>query len=682
MLKIIEQFVRRMLMGKGSGILQIPPKKDVTKFSKNLLKKFKANGIPDSAIKNPRDVKIIWEQITNREARIMQNNMMNIVREGTEKFKTKKSADVHPFQGFTPKVIEGSKRKEGIEKIDVGEVLPKESPMTKDEFFRIKQGLSTKIKLNTLPENKQLAKEFINRKNTEFNSLNETGKKEILERLEISIKNEQSSFATPVKPEDMASGGIARVGMSKGGALFKFIEGLFIKASNDIRLGKGMFKGLDQKQRMVQHDNLVKKMTEWQKTKTLPEGMEQYFGIDAEKAFTGATKKVKSGKEEVITVDGEIAKKSDRNRAPTADEVEDYMSDLPHGGEMDWYDFGNTIDELDKAVADHKAYVANQYQRYKRGDLDKYVKPEVLEEQRLSYQKKIDNVLDKAYDEVFYQRPSSGDYKHDADVLSDSIAEQLGKVYDDLPIMHRSQIYDTALNRVTQDMQIKKRMQDIKEKIELDLFDTKGKTPHAEGGIAGELHLNEGGRVPMWLGGGLSKGKDLLRELMKYFSKGSKHGKSPSEMLKLVNPKVFQKYLDDPSLYTKYNKETGIMAPQMIQEMMEKIGKDRVGVIEDILRSARNIKKADDSAVTFKTQVIEDLVSKGTDRKTAEMFAEQMSEVVTRNIGPKNVPKITDEGLLQLETIQKNLIMKDRQLNAEGGRVSLSKGGLAHILGV
>ena len=56
------------------------------------------------------------------------------------------------------------------------------------------------------------------------------------------------------------------------------------------------------------------------------------------------------------------------------------------------------------------------------------------------------------------------------------------------------------------------------------------------------------------------------------------------------------------------------------------------------------------------------------------MFAEQMSEVVTRNIGPKNVPKITDEGLLQLETIKKNLIMKDRKLHAAGG--------LAHILGV
>ena len=39
-----------------------------------------------------------------------------------------------------------------------------------------------------------------------------------------------------------AQGG--RIGMAGGGALFKFIEKLFIKASNDIRQGKGKWKGL------------------------------------------------------------------------------------------------------------------------------------------------------------------------------------------------------------------------------------------------------------------------------------------------------------------------------------------------------------------------------------------------------------------------------------------------------
>ena len=79
-----------------------------------------------------------------------------------------------------------------------------------------------------------------------------TGKETTTELLEI-FKN---------RPKK-ASGGIARVGFSKGKlakGFFEFVEGLFIKASNDIRLGRGLFKGLDQKQKMVQHDNLVKKM--------------------------------------------------------------------------------------------------------------------------------------------------------------------------------------------------------------------------------------------------------------------------------------------------------------------------------------------------------------------------------------------------------------------------------------
>ena len=80
MLEIIKQFVRRMLMGRGKGILQIPPQKNVDDFALDLYKKFKKNGIPDEAIKNPRDVKIIWEQITNREAEILSTNLKDVLK--------------------------------------------------------------------------------------------------------------------------------------------------------------------------------------------------------------------------------------------------------------------------------------------------------------------------------------------------------------------------------------------------------------------------------------------------------------------------------------------------------------------------------------------------------------------------------------------------------------------------
>ena len=194
-------------------------------------------------------------------------------------------------------------------------------------------------------------------------------------------------------PGGMASGG--RIAMAGGGALFKFIEKLFIKASNDIRLGRGKWKGLDQKQRIVQHDNLTKKVTEFQKTGKLPEGTEQYFDVNPNEAFAAASKKVK-----------------------------------------------------------------------KTGPLVS------------------DDVLAKAYDEVFYQKPASGDYKYDADVLSDSIAEQLGKEsLDDFSQVQQTEIYNRALRRVTDDLKMKRNLKDVEQKIELQMFDPKDRKPNAEGGI-------------------------------------------------------------------------------------------------------------------------------------------------------------------------------------------------------
>jgi len=63
------------------------------------------------------------------------------------------------------------------------------------------------------------------------------------------------------------------------------------------------------------------------------------------------------------------------------------------------------------------------------------------------------------------------------------------------------------------------------------------------------------------------------------------------------------------------------------------------------------------------------MVSKGTDRKIAEGFAETLSKSLLKDVGPK----VTKQGLLELENIQKNLLTKDRQLN--------SSGGLARMLG-
>ena len=154
----------------------------------------------------------------------------------------------------------------------------------------------------------------------------------------------------------------------------KFVERLLIKASNEIRQGIGKWKGLNDAQKVAQHDNLTKLATEFQKTKKFDVRINEYTGIDAEKAFVEAQAKVKSPVK--------------KDRVANADELDDYIEILDPTGEAGVVEEGMTIKTLDKMVAEHKAYVDDMYKQYKRGDLDKYVKPEVLEEQKLFRQKK------------------------------------------------------------------------------------------------------------------------------------------------------------------------------------------------------------------------------------------------------------------------------------------------------
>ena len=80
----------------------------------------------------------------------------------------------------------------------------------------------------------------------------------------------------------------------------KFIEKQFLKASNDIRQGKGLFKGLTQDQWIKQHDNLTKKLKEWEMSgkKALPPGMKEYFGMN-EIQLANAFKKAEAGSKEL-----------------------------------------------------------------------------------------------------------------------------------------------------------------------------------------------------------------------------------------------------------------------------------------------------------------------------------------------------------------------------------------------
>ena len=189
------------------------------------------------------------------------------------------------------------------EVIDLKSAAPAEGITTTPQ--RIKQGFSTKIKLNSESENRELIKELIGRKNAEFNSLNVEQRKEILDLLDAQMKK-----------SDFASGG--RIGMRSGTKIIdyaikvaeliakhgpkmaerwkKFYEGFAIKASNEIRQGLGKWKDLTISQKTTQHDNLTKVTEGIIKTKKYDPKLDEYAGINIPKEFIAAQAKVKKPK--------------------------------------------------------------------------------------------------------------------------------------------------------------------------------------------------------------------------------------------------------------------------------------------------------------------------------------------------------------------------------------------------
>jgi hypothetical protein len=466
-----------------------------------------------------------------------------------------------------------------------------------------------------------MVKDLILRKNKEFNSLDRTQQKEILDRIQNQIKESKAQSAKTINPDDempFASGGLARVGMAGGGILKEFIEKLFIKASNDIRQGKGLFKGLNQEQMITQHDNLTKMLKKWEMSgkKGLPEGAEQFIG----------------------------------------------MNDL----------------QVTKAIKDATSEV------------------------------EINKVLNQAYDEVAGGSGFSDDYKMAADQLSDSIAEQLGKNFDDLSQTQQTQIQNIALKRTTQDLKkrlsqqtaegiqdgtidisdpkvaeeftafIKKsdpegykkleqkiksddlfdaegklnkkavlqEVKDSEEKMLLDKFDVKGRTKQASGGIAGQLHLNEGGRVPMIFGGSAG-----LKGLIASIKAGLNKSRSAKDKIKTLFPKYSADEKELLKLGEKYlPKDSATLAAKEIEAKAEGIQVliDRLKHDKKLLERQAKNKAMNDPNLDF--------------------MMESLEKTMPEAYGP-HLKKYTniDKDILQLETIKKNLIMKDRKLHASGG---------------
>ena len=192
--------------------------------------------------------------------------------------------------------------------------------------------------------------------------------------------------------------------------------------------------------------------------------------------------------------------------------------------------------------------------------------------------------------------------------------------------------------------------------------------------------MANGGRVGMFMGGSLPKGAGLLRQMIKMIAK-ERGLENPSEMLSKFNPKKVDKFTNDPNLlFMKADVKEGIMATDKIKDFKDTAQSARVDIVSYLLEMAKELRNTN---LTFKAQndvMINEAVRLGMDKNTAEFFVKGLTEGIKKStkFPPPGAPEPTEQGVLELETILKNLKTGGkfpRSLNADGGYVGLKDGG-------
>ena len=84
---------------------------------------------------------------------------------------------------------------------------------------------------------------------------------------------------------------------------------------------------------------------------------------------------------------------------------------------------------------------------------------------------------------------------------------------------------------------------------------------------------------------------------------------------------MFNKLLEDPNIYRKFDVQKGIGAPELIKNMQADLTKNRTMMVEEILGAAKNIRKSDINTMERKKEMIEEMMRRGIDRETAEEMA-------------------------------------------------------------
>ena len=202
----------------------------------------------------------------------------------------------------------------------------------------------------------------------------------------------------------------------------------------------------------------------------------------------------------------------------------------------------------------------------------------------------------------------------------------------------------------------------------------------------------DGGRIGYFMGGPNPRGLGLLREILKYSSKtGKEQGKfkgadlSALDMLRLSNPKMFNRLLED--VQGKVNIKEGIMGTDTVRAQQQALRKQRKDITAGALKVAKDMKARDDAIAKRIAEEAEKTIiprtkimmmeGMGMSEEAAEKAARDLAKAGQNMRLIDDSPQITDEGLLQLENVLKNLETggkKKRELNATGGRIGFKDG--------